>query len=55
MMYPILMQDADSKVKESLSILYAPMGLQEMTLAEWLRVREINPSTCAEARLEAMR
>jgi hypothetical protein len=37
------------------SILYAPLGLQEMALAVWLLVRGFNPPTGAKARLEAMR
>lgn len=37
------------------SILYAPLGLQEMALAVWLLVRGFNPPTGAKARLEVMR
>ena len=37
------------------SILYAPLGLQEMALAVWLLVRGFNAPTGTKARLEAMR
>jgi hypothetical protein len=37
------------------SILYAPLGLQEMALAVWLLVRGFNPPEVTQAKLEAAR